>query len=198
MSWVSIIFLFALVDNVILSRLLGVCPSVGAPGSMRTAAGIGIATAMLMGLSALAAWALDTLALSPLGLGFLRTPAFVLAVAGLAFSLEAMAARVSPALVRGAGFSLPGAAINCATLGVALITTRGGYTAVESIVAGCAAGLGYLLVTILMTAIRERLEIEQVPRALRGLPLHLISAGLLAYAFMAFDRAFIARMLGGQ
>jgi Na+-translocating ferredoxin:NAD+ oxidoreductase subunit A len=100
--------------------------------------------------------------------------------------------------VRGAGFSLPGATINCATLGVVLITTRGGYTALESIVAGCAAGLGYLLVTILMTAIRERLEIEEVPRALRGLPLHLISAGLLAYAFMAFDRAFLARLLGGQ
>jgi Na+-translocating ferredoxin:NAD+ oxidoreductase subunit A len=108
-----------------------------------------------------------------------------------------MAARIAPMLLRVAGFSLPGVAINCATLGVVLIVTRGDFTAMQSLVAGLAAGLGFLVVLALMTAIRERLEIERVPRALRGLPLSLISAGLLAYAFMAFDRAFLVRILGG-
>jgi electron transport complex protein RnfA len=197
MSWVGIILTFALVDNVILSRLLGICPCVGAPKSMRGVVGIGVATSVLMGLSALSAWALDTAVLAPLALGFLRTPVFVLLVAGLAFFLERMAARISPMLLRAAGFSLPGVAINCATLGVVLIVTRGGFTAMQSLVAGLAAGLGFLVVLALMTTIRERLEIETVPRALRGLPLSLISAGLLAYAFMAFDRAFLVRMLGG-
>ena len=197
MSWVGIILTFALVDNVILSRLLGICPCVGAPRTMRGVAGIGVSTAVLMGLSALAAWALDTSVLTPLTLGFLRTPLFVLIVAGLAFFLEYMVGRISPMLLRAAGFSLPGVAINCATLGVVLIATRGDFTAMQSLVAGLAAGLGFMVVLALMTAIRERLEIEKVPRALRGLPLSLISAGLLAYAFMAFDRAFLVRMLGG-
>jgi Na+-translocating ferredoxin:NAD+ oxidoreductase subunit A len=197
MSWVGIILTFTLVDNVILSRLLGICPCVGAPRSMRGVVGIGIATAVLMGLSALAAWALDTSVLTPLTLGFLRTPVFVLLVAGLAFFLEYMVGRISPMLLRAAGFSLPGVAVNCATLGVVLIATRGDFTAMQSLVAGLAAGLGFMLVLALMTAIRERLEIEKVPRALQGLPLSLISAGLLAYAFMAFDRAFLVRMLGG-
>jgi electron transport complex protein RnfA len=197
MSWVGIILTFALVDNVILSRLLGICPRVGAPGNMRTAVAVGISTAVLMGLSALAGWALDNLILAPLGLGFLRTPVFVLAVAGLALFLETMASRISPALVRTEGFSLPGVAINCATLGIVLITTREGYTALQCLIAGLAAGLGFLLVRALLTAISERLDIEKVPPAFRGLPLHLISAGLLAYAFMAFDRAFLARLLGG-
>ncbi|MGA2974870.1 MAG: Rnf-Nqr domain containing protein [Spirochaetia bacterium] len=195
MSWGGIIITFALVDNVILSRLLGVRHSVCMPGSMRAAVGTGISTALLMAVSAVVGWALGTLALVPLGFSFLQTPAFVLAVAGLALLLRQAAARVSPAFVKDVSF--PEVAVNCATLGVVLITTRGGYTAGESLVAGSAAGLGYFLVTVMMTAIRERLEVEQVPRALRGLPLHLISAGLLAYAFMAFDRAFLARVLGG-
>jgi Na+-translocating ferredoxin:NAD+ oxidoreductase subunit A len=197
MSWVGIIITFALVDNVILSRLLGVCPSVCGRGSMRAAMGLGVSTGILMTASTLAGWVLDTLILVPLGFTFLRTPAFVMAVAGLAWGLHAIARRLPQRLAVGAGVSIPEAAVNCATLGIVLIATRAGYTAWECMVAGCAAGLGYLLVNVLMTAIRERLEIEQSPRALRGLPLHLISAGLLAYAFMAFDRAFLARILGG-
>jgi len=196
-SWAGIILTFALVDNVILSRLLGICPCVGAPRTMRGVVRIGISTAVLMGLSALGAWAVDTAVLAPLTLGFLRTPVFVLLVAGLALFLERMASRIAPMLLRAAGFSLPGVAINCATLGVVLIVTRGEFSAMQSLVAGLAAGLGFLVVLALMTAIRERLEIENVPRALRGLPLSLISAGLLAYAFMAFDRAFLIRILGG-
>jgi electron transport complex protein RnfA len=196
-SWVGIILLFALVDNVILSRLLGICPRVGGAGNMRAVLAIGVSTAVLMAVSALAGWAIDTLVLDPLRVGFLRTPAFVLAVAGLAFFLQAMASRISPVLVRTSGFSLPGVAINCATLGIVLITTRGGYTAAESLIAGLSAGLGFMLVRALMSAISERLAIERIPRALSGFPLELISAGLMAYAFMAFDRAFLARILGG-
>jgi len=197
MSWIGIILTFALVDNVVLSRLLGICPCVGAPRTMRGVVGIGVSTSVLMGLSALGAWAVDTSVLAPLALRFLRTPVFVLLVAGLAFFLERMALRIAPTLLRVAGFSLPGVAVNCATLGVVLIVARGEFTAMQSLVAGLSAGIGFLIVLALLAAIRERLEIERVPRPLRGLPLFLISAGLLAYAFMAFDRAFLVRMLGG-
>jgi Na+-translocating ferredoxin:NAD+ oxidoreductase subunit A len=196
MSWVGIIVTFALIDNVILSRLLGVCPCVGAPGNMRASVRLGISTGALMSLSALAAWVLNA-ALRPLGLEFLQTPVFTLSVAGLAFLMETAAARYWPDLMHGVGFSLPEIMINSAALGVVLITIRGGYSPLEALVAGVSAGLGFLLVSALLTAIRERLEVEEVPVSLRGLPLHLISAGLLAFAFMAFDRGFLARLLGG-
>ncbi len=197
MSWAGLILLFSLVDNLILAHLLGISPREDRAGRARTTLWLGVSTAVLMGISALAGWAIDTLVLEPLRVGFLRTPAFVMAVAGLAFLLEAMTARRAPLPARVAGFSLPGAAVNCAILGIVLITTRGGYTAAESLIAGLAAGVGFMLVRVLMTAISERLEIERTPRALRGFPLELISAGLMAYAFMAFDRAFLARILGG-
>ena len=196
MSWMGIILTFSLVDNVILSRLLGVSPGVCAPVDMRTARIVGLFTAILMALANLAGWAVDSLVLSPLGFAFLRTPVFVLLVAGLAFGLHALARAAMPRLLDAAGISLPEIAVNCATIGVVLISTRAGFTASQSVVVGLSAGLGYFIVTALMTAIRERLDVEQTPEALRGFPLHLISAGLLAYAFMAFDRTFLLRLLG--
>jgi Na+-translocating ferredoxin:NAD+ oxidoreductase subunit A len=197
MSWLSIIVLFVLVDNVFLSRLLGVCPSPGEPARLRAALGIGITTTILMCGAALVAWALNGLILGPFGVGFLRTPVYVLAVAGLALALDAIAARIMPTLVQSAGFSVTGTAISSAALGIILILTHDSWTALQCLVGGAAAGLGYMLVLSLMSTIQERLDIEQAPEALRGLPLHLISAGLLAYAFLAFDRAFLSRLLGG-
>jgi electron transport complex protein RnfA len=197
MSWVGIIVTFALVDNVLLSRLLGVDTALCVPGSMRSAIGIGTSTAILMAVSAFVGWVVSSLLLVPLGLEILRTPAFVLAVAAIALLMESAARRLAPGMVRSWGVSLPEVAVNCASVGVVLIVTRSGYGALESIVGGLSAGAGYLMVTAVMTAIREKLDVESVPRAFRGLPLHLISAGLLAYAFLAFDRAFLSRVLGG-
>lgn len=197
MSWMGIILTFALVDNVVLSRLLGVTSGVCMPIDMRTARLVGLFTAILMALAGFAGWAADSLLLLPFGFVFLCTPVFVLLVAGLACGLHALARSVAPRLLDAAGVSLPEIAVNCATIGVVLISTRVGFSAAQSVVVGLSAGLGYFIVTALMTAIRERLEVEQTPEALRGFPLHLISAGLLAFAFMAFDRAFLLRLLGG-
>jgi Na+-translocating ferredoxin:NAD+ oxidoreductase subunit A len=196
MSWAAIILTFALVDNVILSRLLGVWPAAGARGGMRAAAGIGGFMAVLMAGSAVGGWALDSQVLVPLGFTLLRTPAFVFLVASLALALQAFNGRFLPSFLRVTGVSIPEIGINTAGLGLVLIATRGEYSAPESLVAGLAAGAGYFLVTAMMTAINERLEVEPVPRALKGFPLQLITAGLMAYAFMAFDRAFLARVLG--
>jgi Na+-translocating ferredoxin:NAD+ oxidoreductase subunit A len=196
MSWMGIILTFALVDNVILSRLLGVYPAACVPSHMRAARIIGLFTALLMFLSCVAGWAVDGLVLVPLGFGFLRTPVFLFIVVGFAYLLRTLAQGAAPGLLKAAGVSLPEIAVNCATLGIVLISTREGFGAVQSLVVGLSAGLGYFIVTALLTAIRERLEIEQTPEALRGFPLHVISAGLLAYAFMAFDRAFLLRLLG--
>lgn len=212
MSWAAIVFTFALVDNVVLSRLLGLPvreggaarpastaadqPAAGprpAPGS---AWWLGGCMSLLMGVSAVAARVVDALVLLPLGLTLLRTPVLVFLVAGLALAFEAAARRIAPFVLQRCGVSVPRLGVNCVVLGLVLITTRAEYGPLASLLAGFSAGAGYLLATLLMDAVRERLEIEPVPPALRGLPLQLITAGLMAYAFMAFDRAFLARLLG--
>ena len=196
MSWITIIITFALVDNVILSRLLGVHPAASTSGTMKAAAGIGGFMAVLMAGSAVAAWAVDSLVLVPAGFTILRTPAFLFMVVALSAAIRVLCARLLPSLLPSTGASIPEIGINTAALGLVLITTHGEYAALESLVAGLAAGAGYFIVTAMMTAIRERLEVEPVPSALKGFPLQLITAGLMAYAFMAFDRAFLSRILG--
>ncbi len=195
MSAAAIVVMFALVDNVVLARLLGVNPPLGVPGSLRGALGLGASLGVLASLGSLGAWAVDTLILGPLGIAFLRTPVYVFLVAGLAWALSRAAARMTPRLA--VLVSFPEAAVNGAVLGAVLIIRQGGYTPGQGVVAGLGAGLGYAVVMAVLAAIRLRLEVEQVPRAMRGLPLQLVSAGLLAFAFLAFDRAFLARLLGG-
>jgi Na+-translocating ferredoxin:NAD+ oxidoreductase subunit A len=204
MSWASIVFTFALVDNVVLSRLLGLAPEGmpgGAPGgaasaSTPSAVWLGGSMTVLMSVSAVAARVLDSLILVPLGFTLLRTPVLVFLVAGVALGFQALAVRFLPLALERAGVSMPRLGVNCVVLGLVLITTRAEYGPLQGFLAGAAAGAGYLAVTAMMGAIRERLEIEPVPPALRGMPVQLITAGLMAYAFMAFDRGFLARLLG--
>jgi len=153
--------------NVILSRLLGICPCVGAPRTMRGVVRIGISTAVLMGLSALGAWAVDTAVLAPLTLGFLRTPVFVLLVAGLALFLERMASRIAPHASPRRGILPSGRRHQLRDPGRRPHRHAGRVQRDAEPRCGLAAGLGFLVVLALMTAIRERLEIENVPRALR-------------------------------
>jgi electron transport complex protein RnfA len=195
MSIASILVTFALVDNVVLSRLLGINPPSGFPGSLRRALVTGASTGVIICVASLGAWAADAVFLLPLGFAFLRTPVYVLLVAGAAWLLAEAVRRFAPGLRPDCSF--PEAAINSAALGVVLIIRQGPSSAAEGLVAGVAAGAGYALVMVILGAIRQRLEVEQVPRAMRGLPLQLVSAGLLALAFFAFDRAFLARVLGG-
>ncbi len=195
MSLAGIIVTFALVDNVVLSRLLGLDHPAGAPGSLRAALAHGAAVGLLMGLGALAAWGMDVVALGPLGASFLRTPAYVFMVAGLAWVTARGAAAFAPGAARSLSFS--DAALNSAALGVVLIVRRGAFGPGDSLVAGLAAGAGYALVLAVLASLRARLDMEEAPRAMRGLPLHLVSAGLVALVFLAFDRAFLARLVGG-
>ena len=196
MSYIGIVLTLALAENVVLSQLLGVCPCIGAPRRGGAAVAMGLATAFLMSVSALGAWAVRTLVLLPLGLGVLQTLAFVSVSFLVGWAADRVLARAAPGLLRAVGFSLQPLGVNCAVLGVALITARSGYGALESLVAGAAAGLGFLAALCLLSAIRDRLDAERVPRALRGAPIALLSAGLMALAFLAIDAAFIHRLAG--
>lgn len=210
MTWIGLVLSFSLVENVVLVQLLGICPCAGAPRRTGTALGIGIASAVMMGLASLAAWAVRTLVLAPLGLEALEALAYAACVALVALLVEWAAGRAAPGLARASGFSVRGAAVNCAVLGTALLVSRRavpltaagalagpGFGPLESLVAGLAAGCGMLVVMVLLSAIRGRLDTERVPAALRGLPIALVSAGLLALAFLAFDSALVSRLLPG-
>jgi len=196
MSYVSIIVTYALINNFILVQLLGLCPFIGVSKSAESAAGMGFAVVFVSSIAALAAWAVQHAILEPLGLGYLQTLAFILVIAGVVQLLEILIHKISPALYKALGIYLPLVTTNCMVLGVALIAVRADYNALESFVAGAAAGAGFMLVMALMAGIREQLDKEWIPRPFRGTPIAFITAGLMALAFMAFDRALLKNLIG--
>ena len=158
--------------------------------------GLGLAATFLMAAGALVTWALRRMILVPLGLSFLQTIVFVIAIMALGYYLERLIQSISPALHRTVGKYLPVVSTNCVVLGIALVTARADYSALESLVAGASAGAGFLIVAVLVAAIREKLEIQQIPRALRGMPIAFITTGLMALALLAFDQAFLHSLFG--
>lgn len=196
MTYIGIMLTFVLVNNFVLTYFLGLCPILGGSGSRRTAAGLGLAAMVIMTVSALVTWALRTWVLAPLGVQFLQTFVFVLAIATLGYYLELLVERVAPALHRAVGRYFPIISTNCVVLGIALVASRSDYGPLESLVAGVSAGGGFLLVAVVMATIRERLETEWIPRVFRGTPIAFVTAGLLALAFLAFDQALLRNIVG--
>jgi electron transport complex protein RnfA len=175
---------FTFVNNVVLGQLLGVCPLLGLPRGPRPALRASLALAAAMPAAALLFWAMRRLVLAPLGLQSLELIAFCLLLA-LPLLLP----------LRGRlGLLLPSALLNCAVLGVGLLSTN--RSAAASLAVGVAAAAGYLLAAVVFAGLRERLDREWAPRAMRGLPLSLLTAGLMALAFMALDRTLLAALTG--
>jgi electron transport complex protein RnfA len=163
---------------------------------MDSALGMGFAVTFVMSLASLITWCIYHFILLPLGLMYLQQISFILAIAALVQLVEMVIVKISPDLYRALGIYLPLITTNCAVLGIALINIRNNYGVLESFIAGFAAGLGFLLAIILMSSIREKLERENVPKALRGAPIAFITAGLMALGFMAFDMAFLRNLFG--
>lgn len=184
--YLGIIFATILVNNFVLSQFLGLCPFMGVSRKFDTALGMGLATAFVLTLSSCAANLIDTYLLKPFDLQFLRTIAFIVAIAVLVGLTELFIAKTSPLLHRLLGIYLPLITTNCAVLGVALLNANQDHNLLESALYGLGAALGFTLVLILFAAIRERLEAADVPAPFRGTPIALISAGILAIAFMGF------------
>ena len=196
MSYVGILLTFSVVNNFVLTYFLGMCPALSASRRAGAAGELGLAVTFVMAIGALITWALRTWILAPLGLYPLQTLVFVLAILALGHYLERLLGAFAPALHRTVGRYLPVVSTNCIVLGIALVASRAEYDALESLVAGASAGLGFLLVTVVLSAIRERLETETVPRSLRGTPIAFISAGLMALALLALDQAFLQNLVG--
>jgi len=195
-SYVGIIVSFALVNNVLLTELLGLSPVFGATRRLDASVALGVSITLVSGITALIAWVIDAFVLTRLQMGFLRIIVVVLAAAGTTALLELLLSRVSRVLYRRYGAFFPLLTANSAVVGVALIIVREGYGPLQGIIAGASAGAGALLAMVLLFTLRERLELEWVPRAFRGVPITLITSALMAMAILASDKSFLVKLLG--
>jgi Na+-translocating ferredoxin:NAD+ oxidoreductase subunit A len=176
----------SLVNNFVLSNFLGLCPFIGVSRRFEAAAGMALATLFVLTLASGLGFALWQWLLVPLGLEYLRTLVFILLIAGVVQFTEILVRATSPLLHQLLGIFLPLITTNCAVLGVALLNVERQHGLLESLVFGASAGAGFGLALLLFTALRERLETADVPAAFRGAPIALLTAGLMALAFMGF------------
>jgi electron transport complex protein RnfA len=177
----------SLVNNFVLTQFLGLCPFVGVSQRFEAAAGMALATLFVLTLASGASWAAWHWLLEPLGLGYLRTLVFVLLIAAVVQGAEMIVRATSPLLHELLGVFLPLITTNCAVLGVALINLERQHGFVESLIFGAAAAAGFGLALLLFAGLRERMDTTDVPAAFRGTPIALVTAGLMALAFMGFN-----------
>ena len=197
MTYIGIIITYVFVSNLVLSQFLGLCPFIGVSKNTESAVGMGFAVTFVMSLATLITWALQHFILVPLNIVFLQTVTFILVIASLVQLVEMVVRKYSPPLYQALGIYLPLITTNCGVLGIALISVNTNYGPMESFVAGLSAGIGFLLALLFMSGIREKLDTEKVPKHLKGTPIAFISGGLMALAFMAFDRALLTNLIGG-
>ena len=176
-----------LANNFIFSQFLGICPFLGVSKKVDTAVGIGIAVTFVMGLASAITWLVNTFILIPLDLGYMQTVAFILVIASLVQFIEMFLQKSMPTLYTALGVYLPLITTNCAVLGVALLNIQNSYNFIESVVYGITGGLGFLLAIVLFASIRERLVFADYPKNWDGFPIALVTAGLMALAFMGFS-----------
>lgn len=188
MTDIFLIFISAaFVNNFVLVRFLGLCPFMGVSTQYKSAMGMSFATAFVLTMSSIASYLVNEYLLQPLGLEYLKTLSFILVIAVTVQITEMILHKSSPLLYQVLGLFLPLITTNCAVLGVALLNVQQQNSLMESAVFGFGAAFGFGLVLVLFSAIRERLEMANVPAAFRGLPIALMTAGIMSLAFMGFS-----------
>lgn len=186
MHYIIIFIAAVFVNNIVLSQFLGICPFLGVSKKIDTAIGMSAAVAFVMTIATICTFLLQKYVLDPLGIGFLQTLTFILVIAALVQMVEIVLKKVSPALYQALGIFLPLITTNCTILGVALIVIQKDFTLVESIVYALSTAIGYGVALILFAGIRQQLELVNLPKAMNGTPIALVTAGILAMAFMGF------------
>lgn len=174
------------VNNFVLTRFLGLCPLLGVTKNTKSAVGMSFAVIFVMTLALVATWLIYTYMLIPLNIRFLRIVSFILIIATLVQLIEFIVRKHSPPLYRSLGIYLPLITTNCVIMGAVLLNIKGGHSFVEGIVFGISAGVGFGMVLLIMSGIRERLELSDVPKSLEGVPIAFITVGILAIIFMSF------------
>ena len=176
-----------LVDNFVLVKFLGCCPFLGVSKKVETAVGMSLAVTFVMTVASMATYLVQYYILVPLGIEYMQTVAFILVIAVLVQFVEMVLQKFTPALYNALGIYLPLITTNCAVLGVALLNIQNQFNFIYSTVYGFAAGLSFMLAIVLFAGVRERLETSDIPEWLQGFPIALITAGLIAMAFLGFS-----------
>ena len=196
MTYVIILISAIFVNNILLSQFLGICPFLGVSKQVNTAVGMSAAVTFVMALATCVTWILQYYVLVPLKIEYLQTVSFILVIAGLVQMVEIILKKISPQLYQSLGIFLPLITTNCAVLGVALMVVQKQFTfggeahmlnLGESVVFATASAIGFGLAITLFAGIREQLETSEVPKSFRGIPIALITAGIMAMAFMGFS-----------
>ena len=182
MSYIGILITYIFVNNFILVKFMGICPFIGVSKNSSSAIGMGVAVTFVTSVTSVVCWE------------YLRTISFILVIAAMVQLVEMVIRKFSPSLYKALGIYLPLITTNCAVLGIAIINIDSGYNLLESFFAGAAAGLGFTMAIILMSNIREKLELTPVRKSFKGVPITFISAGIMALAFMAFDSSLLTNL----
>lgn len=177
----------ALVNNVVLSQFLGLCPFLGVSKRVETAAGMGGAVIFVITISSFFTSIIYKFILTPLDLVYLNTIVFILVIAALVQFVEMFLKKASPSLYNSLGVYLPLITTNCAVLGVAIINVQKEYDILTSVVNGVGTAIGFTIAIVIMAGIRERIEYNDVPKSFKGMPIVLLTAGLMAIAFFGFS-----------
>lgn len=176
-----------LVNNYIFAKFLGICPFLGVSSKTKTATGMGVAVTFVVVIASAVTWLLQRFVLDAFGLGYLQTIVFILVIASLVQFVEMFIKKSSPSLYSAMGVFLPLITTNCMVLGVTVLNIQSEYNFIETIFSGLGASIGFTLALLLLSALRERMEIMPIPKPLQGVPIALISAGLMSIAFMGFQ-----------
>ena len=187
LEYISIIITAIFVNNIVFAQFLGICPFIGVSRKLSSATGMGAAVTFVMVIATAVTWLLQFYVLNPLGLQFMQTIVFILVIAALVQMLEIILKKIAPVLYSALGVFLPLITTNCAVLGVAILVVRNNLDLAQSLVYAFATAVGFTMAIAIFAGIREQLAWTSVPKAMRGVPIALICAGLLAMAFMGFS-----------
>ena len=187
MEMFAIIIGAIFVNNVVLSQFLGICPFLGVSNKVDTSLGMGAAVTFVMAISSLVVYLLQYYVLVPLHMEYMQTIVFILVIAALVQMVEIILKKISPSLYQALGIFLPLITTNCAVLGVALLLVQKEFNLLESVVYAVSTAIGFALALVIFAGLRERLELADTPKAVKGVPIALITAGNLAMAFMGFS-----------
>ncbi len=186
MEYILIIISAILVNNIILAQFLGVCPFLGVSNKVSTALGMSGAVTFVIVLATMVTYLLQVYVLKPLEIEYLRTISFILVIAALVQMVEIILKKISPSLYQALGIFLPLITTNCAVLGVAILVVQKDYNLLEGVVFGTATAIGFGLALVILAGIREHMDLVNIPKGMKGVPISLIVAGILALAFMGF------------
>ncbi len=184
--YITIFIVAVFVNNVVLSQFLGICPFMGVSKKVNTSIGMGAAVTFVLALATLFTYLIQHFILKPLDIEFMQTISFILVIASLVQMVEIILKKVSPALYDALGVFLPLITTNCCVLGVAILVIQKDFNFAESMIYAISTAIGFTLAMVVFAGIREQLSLTITPKAMRGIPIALISAGILAMAFMGF------------